>query len=260
MCQYIFHITFYKPNILSCLLNCITETTQVTEGRKYFPRGSQAACLPHVNRSYSPYLRAVSFFISDIARRFLLQRISLVSSLWPLSDTGRFAKYPDTFRFVFLNSSRKISRWQQSATPPAPTSFSFHYSLSSSHPTTRSNRTTASLDKTQTHQQTCHQMTGMSVINVLVRIQKEMVQDFPKGHNPSNKYRRPILSTSILSNELAYGHILNQKLATINPLNTKRRPLYLKTHFVPRSKNFSYRLQKPISLRCKWHKSLFVLR
>ena len=46
----------------------------------------------------------------------------------------------------------------------------------------------------------------------------------------------------------------------INPLKTKRRPLYLKTQSVPRSKNFSSRLQKPISLCCKWHKSLFVLR
>ena len=46
----------------------------------------------------------------------------------------------------------------------------------------------------------------------------------------------------------------------INPLNTKRRLLYLKTQFVPRSKHFSSRLYKPISLCCKWHKSLFVLR
>ena len=45
-----------------------------------------------------------------------------------------------------------------------------------------------------------------------------------------------------------------------NPLKTKRGPLYLKTQFVPRSKHFSYRLLKPISLCCKWHKSLFVLR
>ena len=28
----------------------------------------------------------------------------------------------------------------------------------------------------------------------------------------------------------------------INPLNTKRRPLYLKTQFVPRSKHFSSQL------------------
>ena len=48
--------------------------------------------------------------------------------------------------------------------------------------------------------------------------------------------------------------------ARFNPLNTKRRPLYLKTQFIPRSKHFSSRLQKPISLCCKWHKSLFVLR
>ena len=43
-------------------------------------------------------------------------------------------------------------------------------------------------------------------------------------------------------------------------LSTKSRLLYLKTQFVPRSKHLSFRLQKPISLCCKWHKSLFVLR
>jgi len=34
----------------------------------------------------------------------------------------------------------------------------------------------------------------------------------------------------------------------------------LKTQSVPRSKHFSSRLLKAISLCCKWHKSLFVLR
>ena len=46
----------------------------------------------------------------------------------------------------------------------------------------------------------------------------------------------------------------------INPLKTKSRLLYLKTQFVPRSKHISSRLQKPIGLSCKLHKSLFVLR
>ena len=46
----------------------------------------------------------------------------------------------------------------------------------------------------------------------------------------------------------------------LDSLQTKRRPLYLKTQSVPRCKHFSSRLQKPISLCCKWHKSLFVLR
>ena len=46
----------------------------------------------------------------------------------------------------------------------------------------------------------------------------------------------------------------------INHLKTKRRPLYLKIQSVPRCKHFSSRLQKPISLCCKWHKSLFVLK
>ena len=34
----------------------------------------------------------------------------------------------------------------------------------------------------------------------------------------------------------------NMVLLDVNPLNTKRRPLYLKTQFVPRSKHFSSRL------------------
>ena len=35
------------------------------------------------------------------------------------------------------------------------------------------------------------------------------------------------------------SHVIHQQF---NPLNTKRRLLYLKTKFVPRSKYFSYRL------------------
>ena len=58
----------------------------------------------------------------------------------------------------------------------------------------------------------------------------------------------------------AQEKLKKKKLDEINPLNTKRRLLYLKAQFVPRSKQFSSRLQKPISLFCKWHKSLFVLR
>ena len=45
----------------------------------------------------------------------------------------------------------------------------------------------------------------------------------------------------------------------VNPLKAKRRLLYLKTQFIPRSKHFSS-LIKTISLCCKCHKSLFVLR
>lgn len=37
LCQSFCHITYCIPIILH-LLNCITETMQVTEGRKYFPR------------------------------------------------------------------------------------------------------------------------------------------------------------------------------------------------------------------------------
>jgi hypothetical protein len=54
---------------------------------------------------------------------------------------------------------------------------------------------------------------------------------------------------------VTWGHTEN-----FNPLQPKRRPLYLKPQPVPRCKHFSSRLQKPISLCCKWHKSLFVLR
>jgi len=46
----------------------------------------------------------------------------------------------------------------------------------------------------------------------------------------------------------------------VNHLKTKRRLLYLKTQSVPRCKHFSSRLWKPISLWCKWQKSLFFLR
>jgi len=49
-------------------------------------------------------------------------------------------------------------------------------------------------------------------------------------------------------------------LEYINHLKMKRRLIYLKTLSVPRCKHFSSRLQKPISLCCKWRKSLFVLR
>jgi len=45
-----------------------------------------------------------------------------------------------------------------------------------------------------------------------------------------------------------------------NPLRTNSRLLNFMTHFAPCSKHFSSWLQKPISLCCKWHKSLIVLR
>jgi len=51
-----------------------------------------------------------------------------------------------------------------------------------------------------------------------------------------------------------------RQFALINHLKPKRRLLYLKTQSVLRSKHFSSRLQKPISLCCMGHKSLFVLR
>jgi hypothetical protein len=47
---------------------------------------------------------------------------------------------------------------------------------------------------------------------------------------------------------------------TRNPLQTKRRLLYLKTQIIPRSKHFSSWLQKAVSLCYMGQKSLFVLR
>ena len=67
-----------------------------------------------------------------------------------------------------------------------------------------------------------------------------------------------ILQTHTVSE--AGAAIIGQFPTSINPLQTKRRPLYLKTQSVPSCKHFSSRLQKPISLCCKWHKSLFILR
>ena len=50
-------------------------------------------------------------------------------------------------------------------------------------------------------------------------------------------------------NIMDYSCPPNQRLNQyINPLKTKRRRLYLKTQSVPRSKPFSSRLQKPLSL------------
>jgi len=57
-----------------------------------------------------------------------------------------------------------------------------------------------------------------------------------------------------------YIKLYEMKVEQFNPLKTKRRPLYLKTQSVPRCKHFSSGLEKPVSLCCKWHKSLFVLR
>jgi hypothetical protein len=48
--------------------------------------------------------------------------------------------------------------------------------------------------------------------------------------------------------------------AEINLLTTKDRLLYLKTQFVPRSKHFSSRLQKPTIYRYIGENSLFVVR
>jgi hypothetical protein len=70
---------------------------------------------------------------------------------------------------------------------------------------------------------------------------------------PTVSFSTSILFRGILSEPLS-------DLSYINPLKTKRTPLYLKTQFVPRCKHFSSWLYKPISLCCKWHKSLFVLR
>ena len=69
-------------------------------------------------------------------------------------------------------------------------------------------------------------------------------------------------STAIARRRASTVQIIPSSVYTflINPLKTKRRPLYLKTQSVPRCKHFSSRLYKPISLWCKRHKSLFVFR
>jgi hypothetical protein len=75
---------------------------------------------------------------------------------------------------------------------------------------------------------------------------------YPQGNIPGTHFCQRLSRSQ--------GHNAVGRIVSINPLNTKRRPLYLKTQFVPRSKHFSSRLQKPTSLCCKWNKSLFVLR
>ena len=66
------------------------------------------------------------------------------------------------------------------------------------------------------------------------------------GSIPSTKKQKfpIILRTSfhcyiILNLLKPTGHVMHQQF---NPLNTKRRLLYLKTQFLPRSKHFSSRL------------------
>ena len=53
---------------------------------------------------------------------------------------------------------------------------------------------------------------------------------------PGSAKRRNSLSSRIPQ------HVITIYAWKFNPLNTKRRPLYLKTQFVPRSKHFSSRL------------------
>ena len=62
-------------------------------------------------------------------------------------------------------------------------------------------------------------------------------------------FEAKILSSNFWSTPLHYSHTLPKKVrlfrernVQINPLNTKRRLLYLKTQFVPRSKHFSSKL------------------
>jgi len=57
-------------------------------------------------------------------------------------------------------------------------------------------------------------------------------------------------------------HILKNRILffILDSLNTKRRLLYLKNQFVPRSKHFSSRLWKPIILCSMEQKSLFYQR
>jgi hypothetical protein len=52
----------------------------------------------------------------------------------------------------------------------------------------------------------------------------------------------------------------DDEVLKLNLLKTKRRLLYLKTQFIPRSKHFSKRKKKPVTLCYMGQKSLFVLR
>ena len=54
------------------------------------------------------------------------------------------------------------------------------------------------------------------------------------------RYAESILTYGV--SILAFKLLLRDSAAYFNPLNTKRRLLYLKTQFVPRSKHFSSRL------------------
>jgi len=64
----------------------------------------------------------------------------------------------------------------------------------------------------------------------------------------------------LLKNWLQKFEVATIDFRLFNPLKKKGRLFYLKIHFVPYSKHFLSLLRKPISLCCKWHKSLFVLR
>jgi hypothetical protein len=52
-------------------------------------------------------------------------------------------------------------------------------------------------------------------------------------------FQRQGIKSTKYYNSLQYKQIQS---SNFSPLNTKRRPLYLKTQFVPRSKHFSSRL------------------
>ena len=79
----------------------------------------------------------------------------------------------------------------------------------------------------------------------------------PKHFKKKSTFGHTII-LHITSNR-TFNHSQKQVI-DFKPLQTKRRSLYLKRQSVPRCKHFSSGLQKPISLCCKWHKSLFVLR
>ena len=106
---------------------------------------------------------------------------------------------------------------------------------------------------------------GMTITNLTTYIKKEV-----KSKKCRLAFRYKIFSSVFIFKKIKIKIYRNAILSLVsycgngyielNLLKTRRRPLYLKTQFVPRCKHFSSRLQKPISLCCKWHKSLFVLR
>jgi hypothetical protein len=71
---------------------------------------------------------------------------------------------------------------------------------------------------------------------------------------------RKVMTKIIGASRDCVNALLTRVSWSINLLKTKRKLLYLKAQFVPRSELSSTRLQKPSSWWWTWHKLLFVLK